>query len=82
VLINLLKGFAHTKIIATHDLDLVMDLCRRTLVIREGRIIADGPTGEIMRDEDLLASSSLEKPLSLRSCAACGKTPDLSSSTC
>jgi len=82
VLINLLKGFAHTKIIATHDLDLVMDLCRRTLVIREGRIIADGPTGEIMRNEDLLASSSLETPLSLRSCPACGKTPDLTSSTC
>jgi len=76
-LINLLAGFEHTKIIATHDLDLVMDLCRRTLVIREGRIIADGPTGEIMSDEGLLASSNLERPLCLRSCPSCGKVPDL-----
>jgi len=76
-LINLLKGFTHTKIIATHDLDMVMDLCHRTLVIREGGIIADGPTAEIMRNEELLASSNLEMPLSLRTCPACGETPGL-----
>jgi cobalt/nickel transport system ATP-binding protein len=70
-LIDLLKGFTHTKIIATHDLDLVMDLCRRTLVIREGKIIADGLTAEIMRDEELLASSSLEIPLGLKPCPVC-----------
>lgn len=76
LLIELLKGFTHTKIIATHDLDMVMDLCRRTLVIRDGRIIADGPTAGIMRDEELLASCNLEKPLSLRSCPVCGETAD------
>ena len=76
VLIELLKGFVHTKIIATHDLDMVMDLCQRTLVIREGRIIADGPTSDIMHDEELLASSNLEKPLGLRSCPSCGRTSD------
>ncbi|UCG39248.1 MAG: ABC transporter ATP-binding protein [bacterium] len=72
-LIELLKGFQHTKIIATHDLDMVMDLCRRTLVIREGRIIADGPTERIMRDGQLLASSNLEIPLGLRGCPVCGE---------
>jgi len=72
-LIDLLKGFTHTKIIATHDLDMVMDLCRRTLVIREGKIIADGPTGEIMHNEELLASSNLEKPLGLRPCHICAE---------
>jgi cobalt/nickel transport system ATP-binding protein len=71
LLIELLKSFMHTKIIATHDLDMVMDLCERTLVIREGLIIADGPTADIMEDEDLLASSSLERPLSLRPCSVC-----------
>jgi len=74
-LIQLLKGFTHTKIIATHDLDMVMDLCRRTLVIREGKIIADGPTKEIMLDEELLASSNLEKPLGLRPCPVCAGDP-------
>lgn len=70
-LIDLLRGFTHTKIIATHDLDMVMELCRRTLVIREGRIIADGPTREIMQDEEVLASSNLEKPLRLQHCPVC-----------
>ena len=47
-LIELLKTFDHTLIIATHDLDLVLDLCPRTLVLKEGRIVADGPTRAIM----------------------------------
>jgi cobalt/nickel transport system ATP-binding protein len=81
-LIDLLRRFSHTKIIATHDLDMVMDLCHRTLVIREGRIIADGLTTEIMRDEELLASSNLEKPLGLRSCPACGEVPASGLSHC
>jgi cobalt/nickel transport system ATP-binding protein len=71
LLIELLKSFLHTKIIATHDLDMVMDLCERTLVIRDGLIIADGPTKEIMENEELLASTSLEKPLSLQPCPVC-----------
>jgi len=70
-LIALLQGFKHTKIIATHDLDMVMDLCLRTLVIREGKIIADGPTEEIMTNDELLASSNLEKPLRLQNCPVC-----------
>jgi len=65
-LITLLREFHHTKIIATHDLDLVLDLCPRTLVLHEGTLKADGPTREIFRDEALLASCHLEQPLSLR----------------
>ena len=40
--ITFLKAFQHTKLIATHDLDLVLDLCDRTLVMHQGRIQADG----------------------------------------
>jgi cobalt/nickel transport system ATP-binding protein len=65
-LIELLKTFEHTLIIATHDLDLVLDLCPRTLVLKEGRLAADGPTLEIMQDEALLASCHLEKPLRMQ----------------
>ena len=50
-LIELLAGFQHTKIIATHDLDLVLDLCNRTIVLREGQIMADGPTTEIFQND-------------------------------
>jgi cobalt/nickel transport system ATP-binding protein len=70
-LIELLKTFEHTLIIATHDLDLVLDLCPRTIVLKEGRIAADGSTREIMQDEDLLESCNLEKPLRMQGCPLC-----------
>ena len=62
-LIGLLGRFAHTKIIATHDLDFALDVCQRTLVLREGRVVADGLTAALLRDRDLLASCRLELPL-------------------
>ena len=72
LLIELLKTFEHSKIIASHDLDLVVDLCERTIVLREGRVVADGPTAKIMNDAALLESCGLEKPLRLQSCPVCG----------
>ena len=71
MLIGLLRSFEHTRIIATHDLDLVMDVCERTLVLKEGRIRADGPTSEIMVDDALLEDCHLERPLRLQGCPVC-----------
>jgi cobalt/nickel transport system ATP-binding protein len=73
-LIELLKTFKHTKIIATHDLDMVLDLCERTIVIYNGRVTADGPTLKIFQDEVLLAESHLEKPLGMQRCPVCGSS--------
>ncbi|MEW6594496.1 MAG: ABC transporter ATP-binding protein [Thermodesulfobacteriota bacterium] len=70
-LIGLLNSFEHTKIIATHDLDLVLDACQRTIVMHQGRLMADGPTREIFQDENLLHRSQLEKPLRLQACPVC-----------
>lgn len=70
-LIELLKTFKHTRIIATHDLDLVLDLCSRVIVFKEGHVVADGPTLDILQNEELLESSSLEKPLRLQGCPVC-----------
>jgi cobalt/nickel transport system ATP-binding protein len=70
-LIELLKTFDHSLIIATHDLDMVLDLCPRTLVLQDGRLAADAPTLAIMQDEDLLASCNLEKPLRMQGCPVC-----------
>lgn len=70
-LINLLASFKHTKIIATHDLDLVLDLCERTLIMHDGMVLADGPTEEIFRDDALLAKSHLEKPFRMQGCPIC-----------
>lgn len=71
LLISLLRTFHHTKIIATHDLDMVVDLCDRTIVMHEGLIRADGPTREIFGNEELLAASCLEKPLRMQGCPVC-----------
>lgn len=62
-LINLLGSVAHTKIIATHDLDFALDVCARTLVLRDGRVVADGPSATLLQDRELLASCRLELPL-------------------
>ncbi len=71
-LIELLATFEHTKIIATHDLDLAMDLCDRTIVMSGGTITADGPTRELFADDVLLDASGLERPLGLQACPVCG----------
>ncbi|TWH45988.1 energy-coupling factor ABC transporter ATP-binding protein [Sporomusa sp. KB1] len=70
-LINLLKTFEHTKIIATHDLDLVLDLCARTVVLSAGTVIADGPTLDIFNNEELLNKAHLEKPFRMQGCPIC-----------
>lgn len=65
-LISLLQTFEHTKIIATHDLDMALDVCERTIVLHKGTITADGPTFDIFNDEELLFKSGLEKPLRMQ----------------
>jgi cobalt/nickel transport system ATP-binding protein len=65
-LITLLKGFTHSKIIASHDLDLILDVCERCIVIGDGRVVADGPSAEILSNRTMLEENSLELPLSLQ----------------
>ena len=69
-LIALLRTFTHTRIIATHDLDLVLDVCTRVLVLRDGRVQADGPPAAIFADAALLNRCGLESPLSTASAPA------------
>lgn len=70
--IHLLNSFEHTKIITSHDLDMILDTCQRVLVIQEGEIVADGKTLEILSNEELLEGYGLEIPLSLQNCPICG----------
>ncbi|MFZ5774174.1 MAG: energy-coupling factor ABC transporter ATP-binding protein [Thermodesulfobacteriota bacterium] len=65
-LISLLKTFNHSKLIASHDLDLILDVCQRCIVIRDGCVAADGPTREILANRELLEANHLELPLSLQ----------------
>lgn len=70
-LMALLRDFRHTKIFTSHDLDMVLGLCERTIVLHEGKVRADGPTLEIFRDDALLAQCRLEKPFSMQGCPVC-----------
>lgn len=70
-LISLLQGFHHTKIFTSHDLDMVLELCERTIILHDGIIMADGPTDEIFQNLDLLTECHLERPLSMQACPIC-----------
>lgn len=64
-LINILNSIESLKVIASHDLDMILDTCERTILMNNGRIIKDGRTEEILRDKVLLEDNGLELPLSL-----------------
>ena len=74
-LLGLLEGFEHTRIIATHDLDLAAQLCERTIVMGAGRVLADRPTADVFRDDEMLAAGGLERPLGMLACPVCGAEP-------
>lgn len=65
-LIGLLRRLPQTKLITSHDLDLVWDVCDRVIVMQGGRAIADGPAKTVLADEALLQSAGLELPLRLQ----------------
>jgi cobalt/nickel transport system ATP-binding protein len=58
-LISILGGLTQTMMIATHDLDLALSLCGRVILLRHGRISADGPAKEILSNKVLLEQNGL-----------------------
>lgn len=60
-----LKKISGTKILASHDLDFILDTCDRVLLLGEGRLVADGKAEKILSDGALLERYRLELPLSL-----------------
>lgn len=62
-LINILNQLNQAKIIASHDLNMIMDTCERTILLSDGKIIKDGNTKEILLDKELMEESGLELPL-------------------
>jgi cobalt/nickel transport system ATP-binding protein len=70
--IGLLGALRQTRIVATHDLEMVLELCPRTICLHKGEAVADGPTSAILRRPDLLEECGLEMPPSLGACPRCG----------
>ena len=64
-LMKFLNGLSITKIIAGHDLDFILETCRRIIILDGGSVAADGPAREILSDRHLLEAHRLELPPSL-----------------
>jgi len=58
----LLRGISATKLIATHDLEMAVELCARAIVIDRGQVVADGRTVELLNNEPLMFAHGLERP--------------------
>ena len=65
IVINTIRELDQTRIITSHDLDMIFDTCDRVILLSEGRIAADGPADVILRDRALLEANHMELPLSL-----------------
>ena len=65
-LIGLLNELAITKVIASHDLEMILDTCRRVVVLDQGRLIADGPSEQVLSNREVLEAHGLEVPYRLR----------------
>ena len=61
-LIDLLKGFSHTLLVATHDMNFAAELATRAIVLSQGHVVADEECGQLFKNRVLLESCSLEQP--------------------
>ncbi|KAF0193084.1 MAG: cobalt/nickel transport system ATP-binding protein [Gammaproteobacteria bacterium] len=64
-LIHWLQHCENTILLCTHDLDIALEVCNRCIVLVDGKIVADGPSSEILYDRRLLEQNNLELPLAL-----------------
>jgi len=62
----LLRQIPAAKLMATHDLELVVEMCSRVVVLDRGAVVADGPTRELLNNEELMLAHGLERPHMLR----------------
>ena len=61
-LADILRSLDVTVLMVTHDLPYALELCARSLILSDGVIAADGPTGELLSDEELMRAHRLELP--------------------
>jgi len=64
--IRLIQGLEVTRLIASHDLELILETCQRCLVLDRGRVMAEGLARQLLADTALMEAHGLEVPYSLR----------------
>ena len=65
IVINTIRSMPQTKLITSHDLDMILDTCERVILLSNGTIAADGPADVILRDKALLEAHRMELPFCL-----------------
>ncbi|MBP3209551.1 MAG: ABC transporter ATP-binding protein [Oscillospiraceae bacterium] len=65
IVINTIRELDQTRIITSHDLDMILDTCDRVILLSEGKIAADGKASVLLRDRELLERHRMELPLSI-----------------
>lgn len=63
--IHAINGLSMTKLIASHDLDMILDTSSRVLLLSGGQLVADGSAEDILRDRELLEANRMELPFCL-----------------
>lgn len=61
-LADILRGLDVTVLMVTHDLPYALELCPRSVVLSDGTVVADGPTFDLLTDQQLMAAHRLELP--------------------
>ncbi len=64
--IEVIRGLRQTRLVASHDLDMVLDTCARVVLLSDGAVAADGAAETVLRDRALLEAHGLELPLRLQ----------------
>lgn len=62
-IINILNSINKTKLIASHDLDFILDTCQRVMILNQGKLVSQGNAAEILQNGELLDENGLELPL-------------------
>ena len=65
-LINTINQLPQAKIIASHDLDMILETCSRVILLNHGEIVSDGETKEILTNQELLEANRMELPFCLQ----------------
>ncbi len=63
IVIHTINALPNTRIITSHDLDMILDTCQRVILLSEGRIAAQGAAEEILTNKELLEANHMELPL-------------------
>lgn len=74
--ISAMQFLPHTKVMATCDLELVLALCSRVIVLKDGEILAQGDPHTLLRNVSLMKTAGLYVPFSIQRCDKCGNSND------